>query len=55
MQSDLPSDAQRYRELAQQLRLDAERTNNQTFRRQLLEIAAQYDVLAESVERWPAR
>jgi hypothetical protein len=54
MQSEPPpSEAQRYRELAREVRLDAERGSNPTFRRQLLDIAAQYDVLAASAERRP--
>jgi hypothetical protein len=54
MQSEPPpSEAYRYRELAREVRVDAERASNPTFRRQLLDIAAQYDVLAESAERLP--
>ena len=48
-----PSEAQRYRELVREVRLDAARASNLTFRRQLLDIAAQYDMLAGSAERLP--
>jgi len=48
MQSNQPSEAQRYRDAARQTRLDAERSSNPTIRRHLLEIAAQYDALAEA-------
>jgi hypothetical protein len=55
MQSSQPSEAQRYRDAARQTRLDAERSSNPTIRRQLLEIAAQYDALAEAAPPSGAR
>ena len=45
--------AQRLRAEAQVIRRDAERTTAADTRRQLLNIAAQYDRLAESAERGP--
>src|SRR4249920_2525482 len=44
--------SQRYWRKARQLRLDAERASNPTFRRQLLDIADQYDELAADLGIW---
>ena len=48
--SDLPPNAQRYREEARRLRRDAERFTHENMRRQILDIAAQYDRLADSLD-----
>jgi hypothetical protein len=44
---------QLFRKEASRIRRDAERVTGEEIRRQMLDIAAQYDVLAESEERQP--
>jgi hypothetical protein len=51
--SEQPPYAQRLRDEAWRVRRDAERVTDDKIRDQLLDIAAQYDVLAESAERQP--
>jgi hypothetical protein len=51
MRSDPPPNAQHYRDLARRIRRDAERATSDEVRRQLLNIAAQYETLAENLER----
>jgi hypothetical protein len=51
MQSEPPpSEAQRYREKALRIRGDAESFKDEHMRRQMLDIAAQYDRLADDLE-----
>jgi hypothetical protein len=49
--SEQPLYAERLREEAWRVRRDAEHITDEKIRRQLHDIAAQYDVLAESAER----
>jgi hypothetical protein len=51
--SEQPLYAQRLRDEAWRVRRDAERITDEKIRRQLLDIAVQYDVLAETEERRP--
>jgi hypothetical protein len=50
MRSEQALDAQRYREKAQHLRLNAGSFADEKMRQQILDIAAQYDQLAETLE-----
>jgi hypothetical protein len=50
MRSDPPPNAQRHREEARRIRRAAKRITDEKIRRQMLDIADQYDRLAESVE-----
>jgi hypothetical protein len=47
--------AQRYREEAERVRRDAEHITDQIIRRQLLDIAAQYERLADNLDPNPRR
>ena len=53
LRSDPPPNTQRCRERAQRIRSLAEGITGAETRRQMLDVAAQYDVLAESEERRP--
>jgi hypothetical protein len=50
VRSEPRSNAQRYREEARRIRGDAERIADEKTRRQMLDVAAQYDKLAEDLE-----
>ena len=51
--SDAPSNAPRYREQAGRIRRDAERITDEKTRLQMLDVAAQYDRLADALEGEP--
>ena len=51
--SKASSSVQRLRNEARRVRRDAERITGENTRRQMLDVAAQYDVLAEGEERQP--
>jgi len=51
--SELPFSAQRLRDEARRIRHDAAYFTGTEIRRQMLNVAAQYDVLAEGEERRP--
>jgi hypothetical protein len=53
MRSEPPSKAQHYREEARRIRLAAARSTNDNTRQQILDVADQYDALAESLEHEP--
>jgi hypothetical protein len=53
MRSEPAPNVQRYREEARRIRRDADRFKSESIRRQVLDIAAQYDKLAENLEREP--
>ena len=53
MRSDAPANAPRYREEARRIRRDAERITDEKTRRQMLDVAAQYDRLADALEGEP--
>jgi hypothetical protein len=48
--SHLPPNAERYRTEAARLRVDAERFTDENMRQRILDIAAQYDRLADSLD-----
>ena len=50
LDSNLPPNAERYRREAARLHVDAERFTDENMRQQILDIAAQYDRLADSLD-----